>query len=300
MQNASYSLNLTVPIVRCLPSNDTVRAWTAAAAYEAVTGSAFAGSTVAGTTSVDNSTFVAHVNNLTYTVMERTNFTDEETGNWTMVTNKLFGQIGYYGMLGNTTMVPNGTLPGDLWIAIANVPNGTTNDNLVFTALNRTDTEFPAIKWDVSYFTCSLWNVSVPTNVTFVDNVQSLQAGPVRMLDFFIGGEEPEYVQETDVALETYNAFGSVLYGYLLGYVANFIEVGDSSSGSGSGVWNTTIDDTILGTAADFSAITMAWQLRGYRFYELGATVQKKNLTTLIEDLSLNASLSLMSNPIFK
>ena len=34
LQNISYSLDLTVPMVRCLPSNDTVIAWTAAAAVE--------------------------------------------------------------------------------------------------------------------------------------------------------------------------------------------------------------------------------------------------------------------------
>jgi hypothetical protein len=92
--------------------------------------------------------------------------------------------------------------------------------------------------------------------------------------------------------LQNYCSFGDLLYSYLLGSVMNL--VGEGSYGWN---WSTTVDQTILGTAADFSAMTAAWKDGGL---ELGATTQNKNLTSLIEDFSLNASLSLMSNSAFK
>jgi hypothetical protein len=68
LQNASYNLDLIVPVVRSLPSNESVRAWTAAAAFK----SALRQSGVLAQKVAGNITFVPNVDNLTYTINELT------------------------------------------------------------------------------------------------------------------------------------------------------------------------------------------------------------------------------------
>lgn len=73
-------------------------------------------------------------------------------------------------MFGNTStgMTPDHAgLTNDIWIAIANGPNGDRVGGI------------PTL-YDVSYYTCALRNSSVTTNIAFVDNIQSLQAKAIR------------------------------------------------------------------------------------------------------------------------
>jgi hypothetical protein len=147
---------------------------------------------------------------------------------------------------------------------------------------------------NASYYTCSVLNASVPTNVSFVNNEQSLQIGPISILDY---SSDPD----NSLALETYSSFAQLLQRYLLGYAVYIMDTTRNDPFGGIHEdSNTSIQDTVLGTAADFAAVIRAWQIDGHRMNEIGQTVQNnKNLTTLIEEFSLNASLSLMSNPIF-
>jgi hypothetical protein len=106
MQNMSYKLDLIVPIVGCLPSNDTVRAWTAAAAYEAFAGP-WTAMLDAGEAVQENgyqmiptfSDVALHVQNLTFGVTELIPMIDNSTGSavTSTVTRKHRGQFGYYG-----------------------------------------------------------------------------------------------------------------------------------------------------------------------------------------------------------
>ena len=273
--NASYTLDLIAPVVRCLPSNQNIRSWTAAAAFEAST----------TLKPMLNSTVVTHANNLTWTAITQTNL-----GNGNQ-NSSLTGSIGFYSMLGNTSMDPDDHTPGDLWIAIADPPNGTMigGRNIV--------------QYNASYFTCSLQNASIPTTITFVGNVQSLQTGQIQLRDF-----QPDQFTSTGVygGLPSYQSFAKALYSHLMGSVVDvFVDVGvdyfnESGSYSQDGIWTTTIDQTVLGTAADFFAMSMAWYFESQNFASMVDVIpQAKNLTTLIEDLSLNASLSLMSISVF-
>ncbi|KAF2490821.1 hypothetical protein BU16DRAFT_585187 [Lophium mytilinum] len=265
LQNASYALDLIIPIVRCQPSSETVRAWTAAAAFEAATSDP--------ENSLGDRPLVPYAQNLTYTISANASAKESPS-------TLLGGQIGYFGMLGNTTITPYQGVTGDVWIAIAEPSNGTRPDDLFD----------GSARYDASYHTCSLRNASVPTNVTFVNNVQSIQTGTVLELEL-------NQSNQTDVegnasapmyGLDNYAVFADLLYTFVEGIVLISID-GDSSIGW---VWNTTLDQTILGTAADFSAMTALWRRGGA---ELGETPQNRTLTSLIEEFSLNASLSLMS-----
>ncbi|KAM3069612.1 hypothetical protein ACMFMF_008826 [Clarireedia jacksonii] len=281
LQNASYSLYLTVPLVRCLPSNDSVISWTMALAYETV--STYGDYVMLGQGTVNDNTPMLNDRNLTWVVAGKTS-----SGTLTQ-----YGKIGYFGTTANTTF-DDAVIP-DLWIAIANPPNGTIMDNLIYPPDDPyRDNHPPQAVYNVSYYTCSVLNASVPTNVSFVNNDQSLQIGPISILDY---SSDPDNLP----ALETYSSFAQLLQGYLLGYAVSLMNI-DSNGAMGvvRQDWNTSIQDTVLGTAADFAAVIRAWQRDGHRMNEIGQTVQNnKNLTTLIEEFSLNASLSLMSNPIF-
>jgi hypothetical protein len=260
LQNASYNIESIVPIVRCFPSNDSVRTWTATAAYQ----NALADSQV-----VD---FVPHAQNLTYTAKDGVS-----------------GKIGYFGMLGNTSITPNQAgILADVWIAMATPLNGTSEIDLA------SDVAAP---YSASYYTCTLRNASVNVSITFINNVQSLQTGAVRELDFNLSKVSDGIGDDTDhvYALENYGNFGYLLYSYLVGVV--FIENNQYENYSSGAFWNTTIDQTILGTAMDFSAMMAAWKYDGL---EPGAIAQNRNLTSLIEEFSLNASLSLMSRSAFR
>ncbi|PVH94820.1 hypothetical protein DM02DRAFT_675910 [Periconia macrospinosa] len=59
---------------------------------------------------------------------------------------------------------------------------------------------------------------------------------------------------------------------------------------------NNTIEQTVFGTAKDFANMTATWG--AYATVD-NSTIQEKNLTLLIEEFSMNASLSLMTQPSF-
>jgi hypothetical protein len=240
LQNISYSLDLTLPILRCLPSNDTVIAWTAAAAVEtAMYNRAFYGDIFqidTGPTTIETNT-----RNLT----------------WTM-NNTLSGQIGYYGTGGNTSAT-NSAL-WDFWIVILESNN-------------------------TSYYTCGIQNASIPTNITFVNNVLDLQTGSIRIL------EVVQNITDDYWSLLAYNSFGFALSSFLFDCVANF----DVLPGSWGSSKNGTLDTTVFGTASDYYNVSYVWDAINMNPTQ-GIVSQSKNLVTLIEEVALNASLSLMSN----
>jgi hypothetical protein len=199
------------------------------------------------------------------------------------------------GMLGNTSTMTNLGLTTDFWIGIANLKSGTVIDDLMD----------DSVYYNASYYTCGIRNASIPTNVIFVDNVQSLHVGTIRELEFNL---EFNYTDANPTspfwALQNYDSFGTLLYSHFLGYVVNDLTTdvpngGNITNGSNisyGGDWNTTVDQTILGNAADFSAMTAAFRAGGL---EPGAITQDKNFTVLLEEFALNISLSLMSKSAF-
>jgi hypothetical protein len=246
LQNISYSLDLTVPIVRCLPSSDAVIAWTAAAAVEAAMD--YRKANYWDTTNGDSfgySTVVTNARNLSWTI-----------------NNTLSGQIGYFGTYGNTTTT-NSSLY-DFWIAIADLP----------------------LSMNISYFTCSIWNASIPTNITFINNVLNLQTGSTRILDIAESTDSKYYW-----LLQVYDSFGRAYFEFLADCIANFQLSPDTWGASKNG----TLDTTVFGTASDYFEVSFVWDNVSV-YPPQGIVPQSKNLATLIEDVALNASLSLMSN----
>jgi hypothetical protein len=266
LQNASYSLELTIPIVSCLPSNDLVRSWTTAAAYKALELGQFHFS-------------VADANNLTWTWTTKADGTSTSTGTETENNITEGGRMFYYSMLGNTSYIGTGEIKikSDLWVAIANGP-------------------------DTSFFTCTIQNASIPTDITFVNSIPSLQAGQMSKIDMIQDGEgEDGYFSDSAVA---YHGFGTILFNHLLGSILMADEYA---------FWNTTVDQTVFANAADVYAISLEWydnenndfaatidlNATGWTPQMLGLTPQNKNLSALIEEVALNASLSLLSNAAF-
>jgi protease II len=154
-----------------------------------------------------------------------------------------------------------------LWIAIANLGNDLTSHT-------------------VRYYACATRNASVTTNVTFSNNIQSLQATAIQEFDETIDGDDSSPTR----AIENYQFFASILYNQLSGFVMRFATGTDILNRN----WTMVIDQINLGTAKDFAAMPDAW--KDEKLEDLAA-VQEKNLITLFEEFSLNASMGLMSMP---
>lgn len=272
LQNVSYTMDLILPVVRCNASNETVRSLTASTAYEVALAQ------VKDYYVWDASTAVFHEQNLTFTIPGATLKEQNAFENNTT----LRGQIGYYAMQSNGTEFPQG-----IWIAIADPPNG-------LSLLNAT------APYSASYYTCTIRNASVTTNVAFMNNIQSLQASAIEEMELSHNYSDSVSGNESSAlyAVENYDSFGSTLYTQLSGFVMDYQELNPQGNYKGySWNWSTSVDATTFGTAADFSRMTASWKDQGL---PPDVTVQSKNLTTLIEELSLNASWSLMSMPSFK
>jgi hypothetical protein len=258
---------LIVPLVRCQTSNKTVRSTTAESAFDqAVLG--LEGSIVA-----ESSIF--HPENLTFTA-DATDYHGERN-------NRTFrGQIGYYAMEPDVQTTSN--YLGELWIAIAEVSKGK------YTWPSTFPTSYSA-----SFYTCSLRNTSVITDVSFIDNIQTLHAIAIKEMDMATYDDDRVAGNETSAnwALDNYQAFGDLLFDLLSGF-AMVSEVEDSDIGWN---WTTTMDQTVFGTAQNFAAMTAAWKDGGL---EDSDTTRVKNLSAIIEEFSLNASWSLMAMPRYK
>ncbi|KAF2020993.1 hypothetical protein BU24DRAFT_416675 [Aaosphaeria arxii CBS 175.79] len=158
--------------------------------------------------------------------------------------------------------------------------------------------------YNADYYTCTLRNASVITNVTFVNGVQTLQANAIHDLEFVTDGVDGEIAwgstsDDADHALSNYRSFFMSLHTLLDGLVtsAELRQPGPHLFTEQHVMkWETRLDQTVLGAASDFSKVNAAWKLGGA---EADLVAQDKSLITLIEEISLNASWSLMSMPRF-
>jgi hypothetical protein len=273
LRNVSYKLDIIIPIVRCLPSNETIRNWTAASAFEEV----------ARDEGLVSGFKHQYTQNLAFEAPE----TDFDTNRPT--TSLVRGMIGYYGMLGNTSVTPNRSSPADLWVAVTTPTNASRADNRMIYDLDLNINETLAL-YSTNYFTCTLRNASAITNISFVDNVQAVRVEQLQEVDF--NSSDADSVSGSDdspmYAFDNYDVYMGLLYEHLTGFVADYGVINSSFGWN----WTTSIDQTVFRTADDFHAMTAAWKDGGL---DPGQLAQNKSLPTLIEEFSLNASLSLMS-----
>jgi uncharacterized membrane protein len=268
-ENSSYTVDMVVPLVRCQASSETVRSITAASAYNrAILGYELANSTV------------FHPENLTFTVNEGAYIGDGPSS--------FPREIGYYAMKsdGKNSSSVNGL--NELWIAIAEIPDE-----------GRTTTSSQASN-NIGFYTCALRNASVTTHVAFVNSVPTLHATAIQEVEPTIYDNRswvPLDELSDSYAWANYDTFGDMLFDLLLGFVMR-TDLGGGHTHSTD--WATTIDQTVFATAHDFAALTAAWKGRSPAWEPGNVGPQKKNLTTIIEEFSLNASWSLMSMPKYK
>ncbi|KAL1613251.1 hypothetical protein SLS60_001483 [Paraconiothyrium brasiliense] len=258
LPNATYSVDIIVPLVRCDDSDDDARSLTATAAYKEALGSL-----ADSYNKTDDMIF--YPQNLTFT-SSKMGFT---------------GQIGYYAS--PTYNIKNDTIDDtsmtiEFQIAMADPPEST-------------DAFFPNPS-SASYYKCFLVNASLTTDINFEGNAQTLHARNIKETEYTNHGGDVAGTDDTVLyAEENYDSFASVLFELPTGIVLKWSDYSGSDWN-----WSTKVDQTILGTSKDFSSVIEHWRDQEL---EPGATIQDKNLTTLIEELSLNASWSLMGVPAF-
>jgi hypothetical protein len=116
-------------------------------------------------------------------------------------------------------MIPswNEYLASDFWIAIPNPPDSGSH-RLPVSSANP-------VQYNAGYLTCSLRDASISTNITFVDNAQSLQTGLVRIPEFVVLDSIPPVILGDVRAIAKYKAFQNLVCGYLLGYVGSVEQI---------------------------------------------------------------------------
>ena len=266
LKNISYGIDIFVPMTYCQGSNNVVTSWTARVAYEsAVAGLGYP---------IDTSSAMFYPETLTFTAAPFWTSSNDPLGSNANFT--VAGSIYYYAMRASHSLDPDfyaftPHFSNDIWIAIANPPSAVIDDYI------------PNAPYFASFFTCSVRNASITANVVFADNIQSLQDIEVRKLDPYPFGE-------TDYSLKNYNAFQYVLFKQLSG---NILRVSREYDGRVAESWqfNTTIGQTVLGSATDMSIVSAIGRWNNI----LDTNTVNKPIATLIKELSLNVSLSLMS-----
>jgi hypothetical protein len=261
LQNATYIVEITVPLIRCSKSDDRIKTLTATAAYR----HALAGLDEIGKS---NDTLF-HPENLT--------FISNSQG--------IVGSIGYYAAFQYDILYnlegSSDSMVHELWIAMGHSREG------------KKTVHHPEPD-DARYYRYGIRNASITTKVAFLGNAQLLHASSIEETDFTLhSGILEEGRDSVLFAEDNYDSFASILLSILEGFV---LKTEWEMPGIRGWNWTTSVDQTVLGTAKDFSVITEHWKHQGL---ELSETVQDKNLTTLIEEFSLNASWSLMGLPGF-
>jgi len=177
--------------------------------------------------------------------------------------------VGYYSMRFNGSLIPSLPNVTEIWCALANPWKG-----------ERSLFDDPTQSYTTSYYACNIRNASVTATISFIDNVQSFQVSHPTKIYF----NSP---QNSDYPLR------DLLYQPLDGYAINSV-TNDSMYGYG---WNNTMDQTVFSKAKDFAVMTGVWNQDSKRPDHVD---QNKDLVTLIEEFSLNASIGLMSTPEFR
>lgn len=261
LQNASYAIDAVVPVLRCRNSNDTVRLLTAAAVHD----------------------FERSGAGMTYIGDEQV-LKDQSLN--TKMNNKPFkGDIDYYGKLSSKIYKKiaggwNTDMDTELWISVA-ASKSRSNGTLVSHLTSP---------YSRSYFTCAARNASMTVEVSFLNGAHSL-----RVSDLI----ETEYCMTCEMtdSRERSKAFAVRNYNLLA------LEVMSLVSG-----WITT---PVLPQWPLDNLYFRYWRGKSH-YINVAAKIYRasaesgpskysgdKNLTTLIEEFSLNVSLSLMALPGF-
>ena len=277
LRNSSYTIDMFVPSVRCHESNATVRSLTANAAYRAILKEGAIGS--AQNTLTKNTDYKFFPENMA--VFGRQ--------------SHYISRIGYYASTSDLIIVDSLTDPNtyvstdpELWIVLANPPKGFTWTRETFTS--------PSTLFPLSFFTCVLRNASVEIDVSFSDSVSSVHTKVVQEAEYYSPVGKGISTDQLSVVLAACNfqRFAEAIFDFFEGLV------GYHERGGDTGIrWSTTIDQTIFATAKDFANMATTFDSRA-EYLDPDAVVQEKNLTAMIEEFSLNASLSLMAIPSYR
>jgi hypothetical protein len=263
LPNATYSVETNMPLVRCNNSDDRVQNLTATAAYREYR-KFFGPFTSEGGTIEEvfkSSDTIFHPGNLTFTSRSES----------------ILGGIRYFAASSKDLLMSIEETSRDfisplseMWIAIGSP--------------QKWGERLESSKSDsASYYRCVIRNASITTDVVFTGNAQLLHTSDIKVMDFIDPREK-----FGNVVTVMADLFTSLQFKLLEGFVIDL--------GSGLTFWNTTVHETIFGTAKDFSIII---DFSNNEFFAMNVTAQDKNFTTLIEEFSFNASWILIGLPAF-
>lgn len=287
LQNSTYNVPITVPVARCNVSDEITREGIASAVhdaslYETWLAPKYKDDLIPYTyknISTNDTTF--HLQNLTIDIPQ--NLFDKVS---------IVGKVGFFTRL---TYGGNDAQPPEIWIAIANPPEEIMHaPKLEGTIPMTTSWSSP---YTASYYTCRLRNASVDTTISFTNNVQSVKTSILHEEDLRAPFDDDLF------AISSFNRYLSwfgLIYDQLDGFTMVSAIPPPREEGHqewASSLLNSSTSNGILGTAKDYAAMNDAWSPQ-IRFPD--PSIQDKNLTTLIEEFALNASLSLMAIPELK
>jgi hypothetical protein len=181
--------------------------------------------------------------------------------------------LGYYAIKGESFHPP------ELSIALANPPPFDTNSTI-------SKMTIPSTPYRVSYYTCAALNASIAMHVGFTNNLPSMNVEIIKEAAYSLNP-----LQQTPI-----DFFTSAMFDLFTGSIFFHSISSSEKTGTVTSVYDTHLDSTVFATARDYSKVAAAWG--GPRVDN--ASIREKNLTELIEEFSLNASVSLMTMSEFR
>jgi len=278
LQNATYTINITVPLIRCQPSSDYVREQIIAAAYGEVLHEYYFDFwyDIFGDPDLPmNRSYSPSINSSISKLLAK-NFTFHPE-NLTLDYNNDSSAEVYVGLYTKWNNDALAYWSDFFWFAITNPSNGS-----IFTPVKPNS-------FNTSYYSCGLRNASVATHVSFLNNLQTLQAKDIQYFEFpGMNGNGSSRSDDVEYVMSKYRKHMEPIFKIIESSVHRHQKSGQYT--------NTNIENTIFGTASDFTKMETEWmRIPGGGFKNIEFTPQNKTLATLIEDFSLNKSWALMA-----
>jgi hypothetical protein len=281
--NVSWTINSTGPLLKCNPSNQSVKQQTARGAFMyLLEGRDLYSAEWANKTTLRDSDGI---------IVE----TDDSTLSWSADAGDRHtygyrhGQIGYFGMSpGSPAPEPDVEPAPDWWNATANMYQVKITPEVWIAYADMVDGKPRA-----SYLTCTLWNTSLSTTISYTNGVRQIDQQPPIYLNTL---ENPP----TDSSVLVVGLQIAQCFAYFIAIAMYLIDGVDWSSPTKTIRPDSLILQSSLVDATDFDSI--AASLNSSRII-LGGNpdvVPTKNLSTLIEEFSLNVTMSMLSSSAYR
>ncbi|CAI6331975.1 unnamed protein product [Periconia digitata] len=150
--------------------------------------------------------------------------------------------------------------------------------------------------WIVNFHECWLGRASVTVDVAFINSGQSIKVSTISNKYVWGSSEQTELSEADKKYLSFHLSMMEIVGGIIVTYNSTMADESEDLIYPKSSV-GTKTDHTVLGRTADYAAMRASMGDKMELDSDPDSGIQEKNMTTVMEELWLNASLALMSIP---